>query len=167
MSKGEDLGDRTTEEFSRAVSEKILGVFAVRREFREVNARRHKTEEEATSRAPKGFVFRVVALSDGALTSIHDGHKPKPWYEERKRGDIVYAPVIDCHRKDGFTWSTYTSWLNGPLEFEPPSYVASRTPTSINNEDVQIDLVRVEELVAAHTRREPLSRIQLEEDATV
>ncbi len=66
MSKGEDLGDRTTEEFSRAVSEKILGVFAVRREFREVNARRHKTEEEATFRAPKGFVFRVVALSDGA-----------------------------------------------------------------------------------------------------
>lgn len=157
------LEGKTPEVFARDASAKILGVFAVRKEFREVNARLHKTEEQATSSAPDGYVFRILALSDGALTSVHDGHKPNPWYEERKRGDVVYAPTIDCHRQDGFTWSTYTSWLNGPLDFELPSYVVPRTPTSINNEDVKIDLVSVEELNAAHSRREPLSRIVLEE----
>lgn len=157
------LDGKTPEEFARDASEKILGVFAVRREFREVNARLHNTEEEATSRAPDGYVFRIVALSDDAITTVHDGHKPDPWYEKRKRGDVVYAPTIDCHRKDGFTWSTFTSWFNGPLNIELPSYVVSRTPTSINNEDVRIDLVSVEELVDAHSRREPLSRTILEQ----
>jgi len=158
-----DLEGKTPEEFSSEASYKILGVFAVRREFREVNARCHEAEEEATTQAPKGYVFRIVALNDGALTTVHDGHKPNPWYEERKRGDVAYAPTIDCHRKDGFSWSTYTSWLNGPLDFELPSYIVSRTPTSINNEEVKIDLVSVEYLVAAHARREPLSKIVLEE----
>jgi len=157
------LGGKTPEEFARDASGKILGVFAVRREFREVKARFYETEEEATSHAPDGYVFRIIALTDDALTNVHDGHKPKPWYEERKRGDVVYAPTIDCHARDGFTWSTHTSWLNGPLDHVLPSYVVSRTPTIINNEEVQIDLVSIEELNAAHTTRQPLSRVALGE----
>lgn len=151
------IDGKTPEQVAGQVRKSVLGVFTVREEWMDVNERLLRAREKATTEAPDGYVFRIVALSDGALTLVHDRHKPEPWYLDLERDRVVYAPGINC-REGGI----YTSPMSSDGIILPSSVVCG-DPVRINNEDVEIGLTGIDKLMAMHERREVVHRVPLSE----
>lgn len=142
-SSGSTADTASPEAWCNDAAAKIKGVFAERAAFKEALARKNRAEWEARCVAPEGFLLRLIVTKNGALTRIHDGHKPDPWYEDLREGRIVYAPQIACDCKDGYTTSTFTSWINGPVGyvFGMDGYSSVR----INDDNFELDLISLEE----------------------
>lgn len=123
--------------------EKMRAAFAARAVYRQALETKNHAEHKATLVAPEGFLYKITAKSDGSLTIVHDGHKPNPWYQQLVAGRIVYAPRIDSARRDGYTTSTFTSWLNGPIG---QAFSLDRhEPVRIENADFELGLISLEE----------------------
>ena len=142
-----------SEETIKQIAEKIRDVFRFRVEDTAAHNRRSNAEVEASRVAPEGYLFRLVAKEVGALTLLHSSPKDSPWREDLEPGRAVYAPKIDANQNDGYTTSTVTSWINGPLGIDLPDYVVGRTRARINNGDFELGLVSIEELNAEHANR--------------
>lgn len=124
--------------------ENLQAVFIARAIYRQALERKNQAEHKAGCVAPpEGYLFKITARSEGSLTRVHDGHKPNPWYQDLEEGQIVYAPRIDSTRRDGYTTSTFTSWLNGPLG---QAFSLDRhEPVIINSGDFDLGLISLEE----------------------
>lgn len=138
--------DVTAAERVREKEDRIKAVFAARAVYRAVRESKRRTEAEAGGAAPEGYLFKIIAKKKGALTRIHDGHKPNPWYEKLPAGTVIYAPRIDCNVQDGYTTSTSTSWINGPIG--RAFSLDGHSPVRINNDEFELGLISLDEYEA-------------------
>ena len=125
-------------------NEKMQAVFAARAIYRQALEAKNNVELKSIMVAPEGFLYKITALSDEALTRVHIDHKSNQWLQNLEAGEIVYAPQIDSTREINYTTYTFTSWLNGP---EEPVFSHSKQgfPVRINSTDIDLELISVEE----------------------
>lgn len=121
--------------------EKLVKVFVLRALAQEAHYRQIEAEREAECIAPPGYLYKIRALSDGALTKrINLSHDT--WYKDLEANSLVYTPAITI-QQDGFTTTTLTSWTNGPTGYV--FRLDGTDPISINNNQFEIGLISLEE----------------------